>query len=91
VVIRAYTFDFDNSYPTGGEDISGIFNDFATGGLLQILTNGAQADATNGRFVKVDYTNKKLMLYTALGTQATDTSDQSAITGVRLIAIGYPA
>jgi hypothetical protein len=87
--IRTYSFDFDNSYPTGGESISDIWTkDFGT--VLQIFVNGALPDATNGRFIKVDYTNKKLMVYTALDTQAAGSSDQSAITGVKLTVIGYP-
>jgi hypothetical protein len=38
--------------------------------------------------VTYDRTNKKLLLYTALGTEAGNTSDQSSIT-VRIVALGY--
>lgn len=81
--IRCYTFDFDNSYPTGGEDISDIFDDFNT--VLQIIPS-----TVSNRVVTVDYSGKKLLLYTALGTQASGSSDQSSISGVRLTVIGYP-
>lgn len=81
--IRSYTFDFDNSYPTGGESISAIWNDLRTVNQIFVSTIA-------NRIPVVDYSGKKLKLYTALGTEASDTSDQSSITGVKLTAIGYP-
>lgn len=81
--VRCYTFAFDNSYPTGGEDISGIFNDFTT--VHQIIIS-----PRFNKIITVDYSGKKLLLYTSLGTQAGDGTDQSAVTDVRLTAIGYP-
>jgi hypothetical protein len=44
--------------------------------------------ADNRHFVP-DLTNKKLLVLTAVNTQATDTSDQSAVTGVQLLVVGY--
>jgi hypothetical protein len=77
------TFAFDNSYPTGGEDISALFNLFRS--VSAVFVSGPAT-----RLYEVDYTNKKLKLFTAIGTEATNASDQSSITGVRLLAVGNP-
>ncbi len=82
VVVRYYTFDFDSSYPTGGESISSIFDDFQL--VLQITP-----EQRGSRIFAVDYSGKKLLLYTAVGTQGGSASDQSTITGVRLEVTGY--
>jgi hypothetical protein len=88
-------FAFDNSYPTGGESLSDIFDFFnsVTGvsrlkGIImeQPIIVGAQT----GKFLKVDYTAKKVLLYTNASPYAevANGSDQSAITGLRFIAWG---
>lgn len=78
------TFDFDTSYPTGGElftEVSGLFTTLL-GVVFEQRTN---------RVVTYDYTNNKVLLQTALGTEAANASNQSSITGVRFIAWGYGA
>lgn len=88
-------FSFDNSYPTGGEDVSDIFSLFngPTGasrlqGLL--VEQPIQAGAQTGKFLRVDYANKKIQLFTNASPYAevAGSSDQSAITGLRFIAWG---
>jgi hypothetical protein len=89
------TYAFDSSYPTGGEDISDIFNQFAnlssTSGLLGLLFDQPLTGAQTGKFLKVDYTNKKVQLFTnaSPAVEVTNASDQSAITGLRFVAWGY--
>jgi hypothetical protein len=87
IVARNYTVAWGTHYPVAGVDVSSIFNDFATGGLLQLIVPGFVA----GRFVRVDYTAKTILLYTAVSTVAADDTDQSAIDTIRVTAIGYPA
>ena len=49
------TITFDDSYPTGGEDIAAIFSKFKS--LTRLITNGS------GIQCKADYTNQKLLAY----------------------------
>lgn len=89
------TFTFDTSYPTGGEDISDIFNQFqgigSTSGLLGIHMADPTGSAGTGKSVVIDYTAKKALLYTnaAPPVQVADTSDQSGAANLRFIAWGY--
>ncbi len=77
---------FDNSYPTGGETFDlttasggeGVFKE-----VVQVVPS-----PLSNRIVTYDRTNKKLLLHTALGTEAANASDQSSIT-VRVVAFGY--
>lgn len=82
VTMRLYQLDFDSSYPTGGESISDIWNDFTE--VLAIFT-----EQRGARLFEVNYSTKKLLMYTAVGTEATNASNQSTITDVRLWAIGH--
>lgn len=78
---RHGTITFDSSYPTGGEAVTAA--DFGFGSqLIELLVfpTGAEVPV-------FDKTNKKVLLYTADGTQAANTSDQSAVV-VRYMAIG---
>lgn len=75
---------FDSSYPTGGEAY-----DYSIFGFDRILHH-IEVEGVNiagNRLVVNDHANSKILLFTALGTQATDDSDQSAIT-VRATAFG---
>lgn len=82
------TFAFDTSYPTGGEDISEIWNLMPKGVVLSVLFD--QPNVAACRTVKVDTGTKKLLGYTdGLVTQVVNTTNLSAITGVRFIAVGY--
>ncbi len=87
IKIVSGTFDFDASYPTGGEDISGIWDLFPKGvvdGVLFDMPNVAAA-----RTVKVDTVNKKLLAYTdGLVTQVAGATNLSAVTGLRWFAWG---
>lgn len=80
---RYYTIDFGTHYPVGGADISSIFDEFND--VFQITCS-----PVSGRFVIPDYTNQTLLLYTAIGTAASDDTDQSSITDIRLTVEGYP-
>lgn len=82
---------FDSSYPTGGEDVSDIFNMFNTVVLLLIDPNTVVHGAQTGKFAQVDYTNKKVLLFTNASptVEVTNASNQSALTAVKFVAIGY--
>jgi len=92
------TIDFDASYPTGGEDISDIWRAFANPGDATVANRGLKGiivdqpltGAQTGKFAKIDYTNKKIVLYTnaSPAVEVANASDQSAITGLRFIAWG---
>lgn len=73
---------FDNSYPTGGEPLTA--SDL---GIASVRQLDARQKGVGNRICEYDYANSKLKLYTALGTEAANGSDQSAIT-VRVFAIG---
>lgn len=84
-----FTIDLDSSYPTGGEalDLSGDFNDLL---LVQI-------EPMAGYIFVYDYDNKKVIAYYAdydAGAdgaliEVADTTDLSALTGIRVLARGY--
>lgn len=66
------SFIGDSSYPTGGEDISDIFDLFNVAGVSQlkgILVEQPTNSADTGKLCAVDYAAKKLKLFTALGTE----------------------
>ena len=71
--IGVYTLAFDLSYPTGGESIADVFNDFES--VDHISISGSAA-----RIWEVDYSTEKVLCYTAVGTEATNASNQSAYT-----------
>lgn len=88
-----FTFDFDASYPTGGEDISGLWDAFPRGQVLGIFVvdTNVLANATGVKDVRPDYAAKKLIAYTTFGggTQVTNATNLSGVTGIRMLAIGY--
>ena len=84
------TLAFDASYPTGGEattDISGHFTE-----LLGVLI-----ESKSGYTFSYDYTNNKVLAYyvdnnaaaDSAQIQVPDTTDLSAVTGVRFFAWGF--
>ena len=87
-------FSFDNSYPTGGEDISDIFAQFNDGNgtarLDGLLMENPMLSAGTGKRVKIDYSAKKALLYdNAVSTaQVAGSSDQSGAANLRFIAWG---
>lgn len=87
-------FSFDNSYPTNGESVTGIFDLFndanGTSRLDGLFIEQPLSGAQTGKFLRVDYTNKKLLLYTnaSPAVEVANASDQSAITNLRWIAWG---
>ena len=66
---------FDSSYPTGGEAITP-----ATFGLSSVDTVLCYPHQLATRIASYDHTNSKILLYTALSTEAANASDQSTIT-----------
>lgn len=75
------TITFDSSYPTGGEAV--LPSDFGLSSVLfdlLVFPTGAEVPV-------FDKTNKKVLLYTADGTQATNASNQSAVS-IRYVALG---
>jgi len=80
------TITGDSSYPTGGEDISDIYNYF-TKGTPYILVEALPKTADTGVIAKVDNAAKKLMLFTALAVEL-GAGVTWANTTVRFVAIG---
>jgi hypothetical protein len=69
---------FDDSYPTGGEVIDAT--DFELGiGESEIVDLDTRPPADGANFSTYDKANGKVVLFTADGTEAADTSDQSAV------------
>jgi len=69
------TVTFDSSYPTGGEAVAAADFGFNT----EILTVLPVSD-TGAEVTAWDSANSKVLVYTADGTQASNASDQSAVT-----------
>jgi len=66
---------FDNSYPTGGESLG-----LANYGLTPANVAFFGCEQVSNRICTYDRTNDKLLLYTALSTEAANASNQSSIT-----------
>lgn len=83
VVSDLHTVLFDSSYPTGGESIA-----TQCAAFKEVLAVFVQGPAS--RLYAVDLTSgaEKILLYTALSTEASNASDQSSIT-VRIRILGY--
>lgn len=83
-------FAFDSSYPTGGEDISDIFAQFRGNVADCVQFDQPLTGAQTGKFAKVDYTAKKVQLFTnaSPAVEVVNASDQSAISALRFIAVG---
>jgi hypothetical protein len=85
---------FDSSYPTGGEaldEVFALFNDQSGVSRLNgIIFDQPLSGSQTGKFIKVDYTNKKAQLFTnaSPAVEVANASDQSAITALRFIAWG---
>jgi hypothetical protein len=83
------TFSFDNSYASGGEDISDLWNAFPKGQVLQVNMADPVGSAGTGKLVRIDLTNKKAMLYTMAAAEVTGASDQSGAVSLPFTAVGY--
>jgi hypothetical protein len=84
--LHVYDVTFDNSYQSGGEPVTP--SNFGLRGSIQAIDaafNGAVA--ANNRVITYDPANGVLHVWTALGTEATAASDQSAVTA-RCIVYG---
>lgn len=92
VVVGQLTFD--SSYPTGGEDISEIFNLFnnpaGTSRLEGLLIEDPTGSAGTGKKVVIDYTAKKALLYTNASppVEVANASDQTGAANLRFFAWG---
>ena len=82
------TFAFDNSYPTGGETLTGLAAELERASVV-VFSN------TAGYYLDWDAANQKVIAYygnydAADGVliQVPNTTDLSAVTGVRFIAFG---
>jgi hypothetical protein len=80
-------FKFDTSYPTGGEDISEIWNLMPKGTVLKVLFD--QPDVAAVRYVTVDTGNKKLKGFSTAATEVANAVDLSAVASLRFFAVGY--
>jgi len=84
-------FSFDNSYPTGGEDLADIAAQFRGSAWLGLLMEDPTGSAGTGKKVVIDDANKKAMLFdNALApAQVLNATDQSGAASLRFIAWGY--
>lgn len=85
VSLAVYKLAFGNPYVVGGEDISTIFSDFATVDAVVVSQN--EATVADRRAFIVDYTGKKLLMFTAFNTES-GAVDQTAVADVRLLVFG---
>jgi len=88
--LKVMVFDYDcgtDNYSVGGNDISSIWNDY---GFKDVLFIGVEQKDTSteadNRFLRVDYSAKTLLIYTAATTEAS-ASDQGVV-AARLLAVG---
>lgn len=80
---------FDSSYPTGGESFgpADVDPSAASGSAFWFLAaHNNDATLADQRECAYDYTNKKLVLRTAITTEATNASDQSNVT-IRVLGV----
>ena len=82
--VRWGTVTFDVSYPTGGEALAASL--FSGLSLIEMVIVASQ-DIGGGEQVLWDPTAETLMVFTADGTEASDTSDQSGVI-VQLVVFG---
>lgn len=81
------TVAFDNSYPTGGEIVTpSLFAGTLTQVDDAILINSISLAVA--RFVGWNRVTKALRLYTALGVEAGNGTDQSTVNDVRVVFVG---
>lgn len=85
--VKVYTVAFDTSYPTGGEDITAVFNDFTE--VLGIWVQNHDLTIADNRVYIPDLTNKKLIVLDAFNVEEGSGTDLAAITNVRLLVVGF--
>lgn len=72
---------FDNSYPTGGEAITAAnFGMSSISSVIIVPTGGT-------RLFAWDKANSKILVYTALSTEAANASDQSSVS-IQVLVLG---
>lgn len=83
------TIAFDSSYPTGGEAITAADLGFS------VFPTDVRIEPAAGFVFEMDYANKKILAYWVDTTvdgaalaQVPDTTDLSAVTGVRVVSRG---
>lgn len=86
------SFAFDNSYPTGGESLSGITDHFREC-LGIIMDQPIIVGAQTGKFLKVSGSGTtyvaKLFTNASPFAEVANASDQSLVTGLKFFAWGY--
>lgn len=83
-------FNFGASYPAGGVDITGIFNQFA-----ELL--GIAWETKAGYVFETDYTNRRVRAFhfnypaatAGAAVEVPNATNLSSVTGVRFVAWGY--
>lgn len=82
---------FDNSYPTGGEDLTEAFA-FLRGGVadVAICEQPIQTGAQTGKFARINRSTKKIQLFTNASpfAEVANASDQSLITDLAFVLYG---
>ena len=79
--------DFDSSYPTGGEAITAADVPSISTAIEEVVITTSSPNT--GLWATYDRTAGKIVLFTAAGSQAANASDQSAVTEVGIMVIGY--
>ena len=70
-----FKLTLDNSYPTGGEDLTAVNLGLPTGASV----SASIASATGGYIAHYDDSNDKLLVYTGGGSEVTNGTDLSAV------------
>jgi hypothetical protein len=84
--IAVYDLDWDTTnYTLDGESISNIWSDFKEVLFIGVSQKETTTDAEN-RLFAIDYTNKKIKVYTAPGTE--QTAANIGFVAVRLFVVG---
>lgn len=84
--LAIYDLDWDTTnYTVDGESISNIWNDFKEVLFIGVEQKETTTDADH-RAITIDYTNKKIKVYTAIGTE--QTAANIGFLAVRLLVVG---
>lgn len=85
--IAVYDYDQDTTnYAVDGESLASIWSDF-TDVLYIGVEQKDTSTAADNRMLTVDYSARKLLIYTAITTEAT--ASNQGVVAARLFVVGY--
>lgn len=78
--------DFDSSYPTGGEDLSGVLSSAGVpGATVDMVQN--RAALASGRALLVDPDNSTILVLDNSGAEISNGTDLSGMTNIKLVLL----